>query len=140
MNPEPTPEVRPESAPPAQPEGGGQQTGPEQTPVTPEREEVQPETQKPGEGAAVLPPVQPLPADDQLMVPITPPSDDTPADDDDSPGAAEDVDVIEKEWVSKAKQVIARTKDDPHAQEAAFEKLQREYLKKRYGKEIKSQV
>ena len=132
------PEVRPESAP-QPPEHGDQQKGPEKAPERQvEREEVQPEQQQPGEGAAVLPPVQPPPADDQLTVPISPPAD--TVQDDNLPTVAEDVDVIEKEWVSKAKQVIARTKDDPHAQEAAFEKLQQEYLKKRYGKEIKSQV
>lgn len=54
------------------------------------------------------------------------------------PDVAEDVDVIEKAWVDKAKQVIKDTKDDPHAQEQEFEKLQIEYHKKRYGRDIKA--
>ena len=53
------------------------------------------------------------------------------------PDVADDVDVIEMEWVKKAKQLIQDTKDDPHAQEQAMEQLQIEYLRKRYGKEIK---
>lgn len=54
------------------------------------------------------------------------------------PAVADDVDVIEKAWVDKAKQIIQDTKDDPHAQEAEFEKLQIEYHKKRYGRDIKA--
>ena len=54
------------------------------------------------------------------------------------PDLADDVDVIEKAWVDKAKQIISDTKDDPHAQEKAFEQLQIEYHKKRYGRDIKA--
>ncbi len=54
------------------------------------------------------------------------------------PAVADDVDVIEKAWVNKAKEIIDSTKDDPHAQEAEFEKLQIEYHKKRYGRDIKA--
>lgn len=56
----------------------------------------------------------------------------------DTPDIANDVDVIEKAWVDKAKQIIKETKDDPNAQEEAFEKLQIEYHKKRYGRDIKA--
>lgn len=54
---------------------------------------------------------------------------------DPTPIAADD-DLIEKEWVEKAKQVVAETRNDPHAQDAAVGKLQADYLKKRYGKVI----
>ncbi len=54
------------------------------------------------------------------------------------PDLADDVDVIEKAWVDKAKHIINETKDDPHAQEKAFEELQIEYHKKRYGRDIKA--
>ncbi len=50
---------------------------------------------------------------------------------------AEDTDVIEKEWVQKAKKIVQTTKDDPHAQEQEVSKLQAEYLKKRYGKDLR---
>lgn len=55
----------------------------------------------------------------------------------DTPIIADDVDVIEMEWVNQAKKVIRETKDDPHAQEIAVEKLQKDYLRKRFGREIK---
>ena len=50
---------------------------------------------------------------------------------------ANDVDVIEKEWVDVAEQVVRDTADDPHAEEEAVENLQVDYMKKRYGKDIK---
>jgi hypothetical protein len=57
--------------------------------------------------------------------------------DDDMPQIAADEDLIEKEWVEKAKRVISDTKHDPYSQEQAVRKLQAEYLSKRYGKNIK---
>jgi len=55
---------------------------------------------------------------------------------DDNPAVAADEDLIEKEWVDKAKQIIADTRDDPAAREKQVGKLQADYLKKRYGKEL----
>ncbi len=52
------------------------------------------------------------------------------------PDVAADDDMIEKEWVDKAKHIIAETSDDPHTRERAISQLQRDYLKKRYGKEV----
>ncbi len=54
-----------------------------------------------------------------------------------SPSVADDVDVIEKEWVDAAEQIVAANANDPRAEEAAVEQLQTDYLKKRYGKDIK---
>jgi hypothetical protein len=54
------------------------------------------------------------------------------------PAIADDVDVIEREWVDKTKQVIEATKADPHAEEDAIEDLQVDYLKKRYGQSVKA--
>lgn len=45
-------------------------------------------------------------------------------------------DVIEKEWVDKAKQIIATTKDDPYQRGEQVNALQKDYLKKRYGKDL----
>ena len=59
-----------------------------------------------------------------------------PAHDDTNPAVAADDDLIEKEWVEKAKQVVAETRSDPYAQDMAVGKLQADYLKKRYGKVI----
>lgn len=54
------------------------------------------------------------------------------------PAKADDVDIVEKEWVDRAKQIVEEHRDDPHKQEQEVEKLQTDYLKKRYGKEIKT--
>ena len=56
--------------------------------------------------------------------------------DTDYPVIADDVDLIEKEWVDKAKKIISETSDDPHAREEKVSKLQEDYLYKRYGKQI----
>ena len=52
------------------------------------------------------------------------------------PSAAADDDLIEKEWVDKAKKIVNDTKNDPHQREKAVNLLQVDYLKKRYGREI----
>jgi hypothetical protein len=52
------------------------------------------------------------------------------------PPIADDVDVIEKEWVNAAESVVKLTKDDPYREEEAVEDLQIDYLKKRYGKDV----
>ena len=54
-----------------------------------------------------------------------------------APAIADDVDVIEKEWVEKAKDIVAKTKTDPHQQSIELTKFKHEYMKKRYDKEIK---
>lgn len=54
-----------------------------------------------------------------------------------TPLVAADDEVIEREWVEKAKRIVASTKDDPYSQEKEVGKLQADYLKKRYGKEVK---
>lgn len=67
--------------------------------------------------------------------PVASPSSDL---DNDMPLSAADDDLIEKEWVDKAKQIISKTKDDPYQREREISRLQVEYLKKRYGKELGS--
>ena len=39
-------------------------------------------------------------------------------------------------WVDKAKKIIAETKDDPYRREREVSKLQIEYIRRRYGREI----
>lgn len=53
-----------------------------------------------------------------------------------TPLVAGDEDLIEKEWVDKAKEIIEQTKDDPHARTQKVNELQRDYLQKRYGKVV----
>lgn len=80
--------------------------------------------------APVLPPVVVPPA-------VTPVSDDSAtAASDDMPVVANDDDLIEREWVDKAKKIITETKDDPYRREQEVGKLQAEYLRKRYGREL----
>lgn len=59
-----------------------------------------------------------------------------PSGNDDIPDIANDDDLIEKEWVDKAKKIIAETKDDPYKREIEISKLQIEYIRRRYGREI----
>lgn len=76
-------------------------------------------------GAPVIPVVDPA------VNPVTvapAPQDNT------TPLVAGDDDVIEKEWVDKAKKIITETKDDPHQRSARVNDLQKDYLQKRYGK------
>jgi hypothetical protein len=54
-----------------------------------------------------------------------------------TPPIADDVDLIEKEWVEKAKEIVNKTKDDPYAQNQEMTKIKADYLKKRYNKDIK---
>lgn len=54
-----------------------------------------------------------------------------------TPPMANDEDLIEQVWVNKAKKIIQETKGDPYAQEREVSKLQADYIKKRYGKDIK---
>lgn len=53
------------------------------------------------------------------------------------PQIAEDNDLIEKEWVEKAKQIVEHTKHDPHLQSKEMNHMKADYLMKRYNKELK---
>lgn len=55
-----------------------------------------------------------------------------------TPQIADDVDVIEIEWINRAKEIINRTSNDPHSQEQEIDKLHQAYLQKRYGRTLKS--
>lgn len=50
---------------------------------------------------------------------------------------ADDADLIEKEWVLKAKAIVAQTAHDPNSQTKEVVKIKAEYLKKRYNKQLK---
>jgi hypothetical protein len=45
-------------------------------------------------------------------------------------------DLIEKEWVEKAKQIVGQTSDDPFMQQQELSKMKAQYMKKRYNKDI----
>jgi hypothetical protein len=119
---------------------------PEQLPVQPTGGENQPRPAVPeakplssGQPA----PAQPQPAPAVAVPPAAPsaaqpqPVAAAPAASVTGPAVANDQDVIEKEWVDKADEVVAKTVGNPHAEEEAVEDLQIDYLKKRYNKDVK---
>jgi hypothetical protein len=53
-----------------------------------------------------------------------------------TPAVADDGDVIEKEWVMKAKRIVDQTRQDPYKQTKELHKFRAEYMKKRYNKVI----
>lgn len=122
---------------------------PEQTPslppVSPELlpPDIRHEVESPGlEREASLQPQQAAVPISDVALPAVPQPVTAAAGQDDAslltsvPDVAADDDLIEKEWVDKAKRIIAETADDPYRREQAVGQLQREYLRKRYGKEI----
>ncbi len=54
-----------------------------------------------------------------------------------SPSIADDVDLIEKEWVNKVNYIVQRTKGDPYERAQQLAVLKSDYLQKRYQKTIK---
>lgn len=79
---------------------------------------------------------QPTPV--QLPTPVQTASDDSAQMVSGVPAVAADEDLIEKEWVDSAKKIIETTKDDPYTRERQVNKLQVDYLQKRYGKTLGS--
>jgi hypothetical protein len=73
------------------------------------------------------------------IFPTTVVTDDSSTDDNTSPVLvpmiASDDDLIEKEWVDRAKKIVSENRDDPYKQEEAVSELQKDYKKKRYGRE-----
>lgn len=97
----------------------------------PEKHEVQTPSIEASQGNAAAPMMPILPPPTQAT---TTASTATPSD---TPLVANDDDVMEKEWVQRAKKIVAQTRHDPYEQEKEVSKLQAAYVKKRYGKEIK---
>jgi hypothetical protein len=102
---------------------GGIETGADRREQTAEAQAAAADASAVGTGASVPPAVAPV------VDPVTSATSDSPI-------VAGNEDVIEKEWVDKAKQIIASTKDDPHRRTEQVNQLQKDYLKKRYGKEL----
>lgn len=50
------------------------------------------------------------------------------------PKVAEDVDLIEKEWVDRAKKIISETQNEPHLRDKQVTELRESYKNKRYSK------
>lgn len=122
------------------------QANPEYQAPRPESEQGLPNHENIGERSheqeAQPAPVEQTAAPQPIPVPLPPavvPVPAAPVAQDDTtsaPTIAADDDLIEKEWVDKAKKIIAETKDDPYKREQEVSKLQADYLRKRYGKEL----
>lgn len=78
-----------------------------------------------------------IPVADQPVI-AAPPQDLAAPGPTDPRAAAQDGDRIEKEWVDKAKAVIARTQDDPFLQKDQMSRIKAEYIQKRFNKTIKT--
>lgn len=52
------------------------------------------------------------------------------------PHITDDGDLIEKEWIAKAKAIVERTKGDPFIQSREINAVKVDYLKRRYNKDI----
>jgi len=50
---------------------------------------------------------------------------------------ADDDDLIEKEWVERAKRIVEQTRDDPYKQSEELTVVKADYLQQRYNKSIK---
>lgn len=128
---------RPRS-PESQPNLAGNETSPEVPLNNPERGPAVPERsgEQSAQAQAALAAQQAqasisLPA----PIPVQAAADDQTVSDD-LPAVAADDDLIEKEWVDKAKKIISDTRDDPARREKEVSRLQADYLKKRYGKQL----
>jgi hypothetical protein len=54
-----------------------------------------------------------------------------------NPDEAKDDNLIEKEWVQNAKKIVHETKHDPQDQASKISRFKKDYIKKRFGKDIK---
>jgi hypothetical protein len=88
--------------------------------------------------AVIAVPILPPPVVVSAPVPVTDDAS-TASDAGSTPLVANDDDLIEKEWVDQAKKIIVQTKDDPYRREQEVSKLQADYLRKRYGRELGAQ-
>ncbi len=50
---------------------------------------------------------------------------------------SDDGDLIEKEWVNKAKEIVERNRNDPYKQSEELTVFRADYMKKHYNKTIK---
>lgn len=83
-------------------------------------------TPPPAPSFAVPPPTDPATAPAAATQPLA-----------QTPAVAADDDLIEKEWVIKAKQIVSTTREDPYQQNRQLAAFKADYMQKRYNKTIK---
>ena len=72
----------------------------------------------------------------QVPTPVTDDSDANSSLSQSAPIIAGDDDLIEKEWVDRAKKIVAETQNDPYSREDKVSKLRVDYIKKRWGRDL----
>jgi hypothetical protein len=103
---------------------------PEAAPVIGEMAPVAPQTAAPLI-PTVVPPATPM------QTPAAPAIDTSASGPTASAAADDDADALDAEWVSKAKAIVERTKNDPFLESKELSKAKAEYLRIRYNKHIK---
>lgn len=87
-------------------------------------------------------PAQPAPVPQMPALPTMPAQTAVPIATDNAsqsvvPVAIDDTDLIEKEWVTKAKQIVDSNREDPYKQSEEMNLFRADYMQKRYNKTIK---
>lgn len=106
-------------------------------PVVQETQLSQPEQNLPAMGHSGQPQVQTVPVPHTMHIsnaPVTAQPQTVTVSDD---MKADDIDVIEKEWVERAKKLLQSTGDDPYLGTHQVSILKAEYMKKRFNRELK---
>ena len=80
--------------------------------------------------------IQQIAGDPQMLSPTS--QQNAATDNSGNPPVANDVDLIEKAWVEKAKNIVNNTMGDPHSQTEEINRMKADYIKKRYNKDIKA--
>ena len=87
--------------------------------------------------APIATPPIPMPDPKVATEPVVPKTDDSSTTSNTGIDVKDDGDLIEKEWVNKAKAIVERTKDNPYKQSEELTVVKADYLKKRYDKTLK---
>lgn len=127
-NPNQPMQSNPEQLSPQQPESAPAPVAPERAPQAPSAGPTDP---------LAKPTIPQIPTPAPTTQPQDPTATSSPTPVAGTPAVAADVDRIEKEWVDQANRIVEQTKNDPYNEEEAVEALQADYLKKRYGHEVK---
>ncbi len=124
------------SAPAAMPDVASSSGGQEMLPISPEQSPESSPAIRSAPPASQTTPTIANPVS-SLAKPTAPAVNSTSVSDNTNPAIADDKDLIEKEWVEKAKRIVETTKADPYKQTKEINHFKADYLKKRYNKELK---
>lgn len=109
----------------------------EGAPAPPEQAAQPPQTMPPGGASSATPGLPLPPMSSNAGTPTASTNDVVNTTPIGAPVVADDQDLIEKEWVNKAKQIVERTRDDPYQQSKDLTLFKADYMKKRYNKTLK---